>query len=345
MHNPAHPSDSESPFFRPARIAAPVSDLELRLLRVFMAVVENGGFAAAEVALNKSKSAISVDISGLEARLGMRLCERGRAGFALTPEGETVRRAALALFESLERFTAEVSASASRLTGRVTLAVIDNIGSIAAAPMIAAIRGYRQRHPAVQLSIQSGSASEVERAVLDRTAQVGLSVLPRVVPELEAQELFVEDQLLYCGRAHPLFDVADADLTPHVIAEHPVTSFTLNDPSPRSLAPGAQADNLDCLILVVLAGVDLGFLPPHYARRWAEAGELRLIRPDLYRRQSHFYLMSLKAANAAPVTRELHGALAQAFAAHPVTDEAFLSCGLKQASAQQDLTGRAGSAV
>ena len=338
-------SPTAGPVFRPARIAAPVSDMDLRLLRVFMAVVENGGFAAAEVALNKSKSAISVDISGLEQRLGMRLCERGRAGFALTPEGETVRQAALALFESLDRFSADVSASASRLTGRVTLAVIDNIGSIAAEPMIAAIRAYRQRHPAVQLSIQSGSASDVERAVLDRTAQVGLSVLPRVVPELEAQELFVEDQLLYCGRAHPLFEAADADLTPEVIAQHPVTSFTLSDPAPRSLTRGAQADNLDCLILVVLAGVDLGFLPPHYARRWADAGELRMIRPDLYRRQSSFYLMSLKAANTAPATRELSTALAEAFAAHPVTDEAFVSYGLKQASAHQDLTGDAGPAV
>ncbi|MGA0603222.1 LysR family transcriptional regulator [Caulobacter sp. KR2-114] len=346
MHSTSRQGDAtDGPVFRPARAAAAVSDMDLRLLRVFMAVVENGGFAAAEVALNKSKSAISVDISGLEQRLGMRLCERGRAGFALTAEGETVRQAAMALFESLERFTADVSASANRLTGRVTLAVIDNIGSIAAEPMIAAIRAYRQRHPAVQLSIQSGSASEVERAVLDRTAQVGISVLPRVAPALEARELFVEDQLLYCGRAHPLFEARDAALTPEVIAQHPVTSFTLGDPAPRGLARGAQADNLDCLILVVLAGVDLGFLPPHYARRWAEAGELRLIRPDLYRRQSNFYLMSLKASNAAPVTRELIAVLGDAFAAHPVTDEAFLSCGLKQASEHRDLTGAHGPAV
>ena len=315
----------EGATFKPARAQPPMSDMDLRLLRVFMAVVENGGFAAAEVALNKSKSAISVDISGLEQRLGMRLCERGRAGFALTAEGEVVHRAALSLFEGLDRFSAEVAASASRLSGRVNLAVIDNIGSIAAEPMIAAIRAFRQRHPLVQLSIQSGSASEVERAVLDRTAQVGISVLPRLVPELEAASLFVEQQLLCCGAAHPLFTADDADLTPDRIAQHPVVSFTLSDPQLMGLTRGAQADNLDCLILVILAGVDLGFLPPHYARRWAEAGELRVIRPDLYRRQSAFYLMSLKSPNPPPVTRELSGALAEAFAAHPVEDAGFVA--------------------
>lgn len=62
----------------------------------------------------------------------------------------------------------------------------------------------------------------------------------------------------------------------------------------------------------------MGFVPPHYARRWVEAGDLRVIRPDLYRRQSTFYLMSLKSPNPAPVTRELTQALTEAFAAHPV---------------------------
>jgi DNA-binding transcriptional LysR family regulator len=310
---------------KPIRAAPPVSDMDLRLLRVFMSVVENGGFSAAEVALNKSKSAISVDISSLEQRLGMRLCERGRAGFALTNEGEVVHRAAQALFEGLDRFSAEVATTASQLSGRVNLAVIDNIGSIAAEPMIAAIRAYRERHPGVHLSIQSGSAMEVERAVLDRTAQVGLSVLPRLLPELEANALFVEDQLLYCGRSHPLFHAPDNALTPDQIAGRPVVSFAFNGAQIGGAIRGPQADNLDCLILVILAGVDMGFVPPHYARRWVEAGDLRVIRPDLYRRQSTFYLMSLKSPNPAPVTRELSQALAEAFGAHPVDGSGFVA--------------------
>ncbi|MDR3511231.1 MAG: hypothetical protein P4L73_06335 [Caulobacteraceae bacterium] len=67
----------------------------------------------------------------------------------------------------------------------------------------------------------------------------------------------------------------------------------------------AQADNLDCLVLVILAGVDLagvdlGFLPPHYARRWVEVGEMRAIRPDPHPLRSHFYPMSPRQAMLAP---------------------------------------------
>lgn len=306
------------------RPIAPVSDAELRLLRVFKAVVDNGGFAASEVALNKSKSAISVDISNLEQRFGMRLCERGRSGFALTGEGQTVYQAVSDLFEDLDRFSAQVAMASSQLFGKVTLSVIDNIGSVATEPMVAGIRDYRTQHPQVQLSIQSGSATEVERAVLDRTAQVGISVLPRLLPELETWPLFVEQQLLYCGRSHPLFALDDADLTPARISEHPVISLTTDradsNPAMKGFRRGAEADNLDCLILVILAGVDLGFMPPHYAQRWVERGELRALRPDLYDLRNTFYLVALKSARLAPISRALTDTLRQAFTAHPVDD-------------------------
>ena len=63
-----------------------LSDMDLRLLRVFRVVADCGGMAAAELELNIGSSTISRHIKDLETRLGLRLCRRGRAGFALTPE-------------------------------------------------------------------------------------------------------------------------------------------------------------------------------------------------------------------------------------------------------------------
>jgi DNA-binding transcriptional LysR family regulator len=166
----------------------------------------------------------------------------------------------------------------------------------------------------------------VERAILDRSAQVGVSILPRPAPELEARALFVEGQRLYCARSHPLFAVDDAELGPARIADYPMISLQTGEPgaegAPRGPSRGAQADNLDCLILVILAGVDLGYLPPHYARRWVEAGELRAIRPDLYGRRNTFHLVSLKAAKLSPVSRALLETFETAFDAWPVDGEA-----------------------
>ena len=60
---------------------------DLHLLAIFMTVAQCGGFAAAQVALNVSQPTISRKIGDLERGLGMRLCQRGRAGFHLTDKG------------------------------------------------------------------------------------------------------------------------------------------------------------------------------------------------------------------------------------------------------------------
>lgn len=69
-----------------------------------------GGLSVAQVALNISASTISIHLSSLEERLGMRLCERGPGGFALTEQGRQVYAAATKLSRSLEDFRAEVGA-------------------------------------------------------------------------------------------------------------------------------------------------------------------------------------------------------------------------------------------
>ena len=75
---------------RARAVLGQVSDMDLRLLQVFKAVVECGGMAAAELELNIGISTVSRHVKDLETRLGLVLCRRGRAGFALTAEGQRV---------------------------------------------------------------------------------------------------------------------------------------------------------------------------------------------------------------------------------------------------------------
>ena len=88
---------------KPASVAKPapaaplpplmrLDDVDLRLLRVFKAVADCGGMASAELELDLAMSTISRHVKELETRLGLVLCRRGRAGFALTPEATALRR-------------------------------------------------------------------------------------------------------------------------------------------------------------------------------------------------------------------------------------------------------------
>ncbi|MFG1292265.1 LysR substrate-binding domain-containing protein [Xanthobacter versatilis] len=65
-------------------------DLELDLLRAFVAVAETGGFTAAAEVVGRSQSAVSQKILKLEELLGRRVFERTSRSLTLTREGETL---------------------------------------------------------------------------------------------------------------------------------------------------------------------------------------------------------------------------------------------------------------
>lgn len=287
-----------------------VSDGDLRLLRVFKTVVDHGGFSAAEVALNKSKSAISLDMSHLEQRMGTKLCVRGRAGFKLTDEGQIIYLAALQLFTDVDKFRDRVASAVRWLSGRVSILLVDNMVSVAAGPMTRAIGDFARRYPKVELKVESATPNGVEQGVLEGEADMGISVVPREVSSLEMIPLFREELRLYCARSHELTGHNLAAIAPDLVKQHRlVMPGVTEDPGFGALVAGfptgARASNIDSRILLVLSGAFLGFLPPHYAAPWVESGELIEILPDHFTTQNTFYVLFKKSSR--------HSAAAQTF--------------------------------
>ena len=96
---------------------ARISDADLRLLRIFSTIADCKGFAAAQAELNLSAASISSYIAAIEQRLGVRLCNRGRAGFALTDKGAIDLSRGAAPAGAVEEFSASAGALRGRLTG------------------------------------------------------------------------------------------------------------------------------------------------------------------------------------------------------------------------------------
>lgn len=300
-----------------------VSDADLRLLRVFRTVVERGGFSAAEVTLNKSKSAISLDISHLEQRLGAVLCIRGRGGFALTEEGQIVYLAALQLFHDLEKFRDRVATGLQRLTGKVSLLLLDNIVSIAGAPLARAFAIFGKRHPSVEIKLESASSLGVERGILEEEADIGISVIPRPLATLVMIPLFREELRLYCGRGHPLYDRDPGSLTPDEIFQHTLIEPSVaDDPDFATLIGNfvlsGQANSIDARIMMVLSGLHLGFLPPHYATPWVETGELRELAVEGFKSLNTFHAIIKKSARQTAAAQRLLQTILQEFRDIPV---------------------------
>jgi LysR family transcriptional regulator, transcriptional activator for bauABCD operon len=297
-----------------------LAETDLRLLRVFHTVAEKGGFTAAEVTLGKSKSAISADVSALETRLGLTLCQRGRGGFALTAEGVQVRDATLRLLADLDSFRDRVNVARGRLSGTLTLHVTDNIVTYGESPLVRVLGDFAERHPDVFIQVASAPASEVEQAVLDGRAAIGVSVLPRLVPTLDLMPLFEETLHLFCGARHPLFQVPANQLTPEVIGQHRVVEVSAGATGPlwpvwrEQLRFSARAGSIDARAVLLLSGAFLGFLPPDYAAPWVRQGQMRALNPERLALTNVFHVMTRRATPPGLIAEEFKAMLVAAYA-------------------------------
>lgn len=268
---------------RPRGFQGHVSEIDLRLLRVFHTVAEQGGFSAAEITLGKSKSSISLDISALETRLGLTICLRGRSGFALTDEGREVLEATRKLFVSLENFRQQINQTSGMLSGTFNLYVPDNIQTHGETPLVKAIHTFTQSHPGVFMNLHSASTKEVEVAVMTGQATAGIALYAQGQAPLGCRPLVAEASFLFCGSRHPLFHMPEEDITLDVLTSHSMVSVADAATSDRweEIRPlftyRAKADKVDARALLILSGSYMGFLPEVFAAPLVAQGLLRRI--------------------------------------------------------------------
>ena len=128
-------------------------DVDLQLLRLFVRVVECGGFSAAQGDLGLSQSSISQQMAKLETRLGYRLCSRGKGGFKVSAKGEQLLSATRTLFESIEAFRHQSNGVAGRLIGEVRLGISESVDQSVLQRVAAAIRRFRERDESVRIEL------------------------------------------------------------------------------------------------------------------------------------------------------------------------------------------------
>ena len=71
-----------------------MSRMDIRILRYFIAVAEEGNITKAAARLHVSQPALSTQLAALEDELGQRLFERGARGIELTEKGLVLKRRA-----------------------------------------------------------------------------------------------------------------------------------------------------------------------------------------------------------------------------------------------------------
>jgi DNA-binding transcriptional LysR family regulator len=289
------------------RNAISVDNADIRLIRIFIRVVEAGGLSAAQADLNLSLSTISEKISALEQRLGIALCKRGRGGFQLTESGRQVFDECQRLFGSLDQFSRKVAGLRSNLGGSLSIGLLDNIITDPGSPLAATFARLVEVAPALHLLIETKSPGELLRDVVAQKLDLVVGSFPRMALGLAYIDLYEETQNFYCGAGHPLFSLPDQSIdidrvrTYRIIgrsywAARDIKIFAIS-------APHATVSNMEAEAFLILSGCYLGYLPDHYAAQFVQTGRIRPIRPDIFSYKAKFQIATASDWKSRPTVR------------------------------------------
>lgn len=204
-----------------------LSDIDLRLIRIFCTIVDCNGFSGAQIVCNMGQSTLSTHLASLEAKLGSKLCRRGRAGFRLTPAGEETYAAAQELLASIIRFEATMDRVHRRPTARLRIGIIDSITTFDSLDLPGTLARFAAVHPEVLVELETDTPSGLQSSLLQGRRDVIVGPALQPLPRIAYSELALEEHRLYCGRDHPWFSRPDTGLTQ---ADFLQASFSVRNP-------------------------------------------------------------------------------------------------------------------
>ena len=275
-----------------------LADIDLKLLRIFKAVVDAGGFAAAESTLNISTSSISNYMGDLEKRLDMRLCTRGRAGFSVTEHGRVVYDATLELLDALDQFRDRINCSHNQLLGDLHLGIAEQLLYLPNNGLVDTLRQFHEAAPGVRLHLQTQTAEEIPAATADGSLHIGISVMQGdQPPQLEFEALYDEQMLLYCGRGHPLFGARESPKALqqlnqcNFIESSKMRSGQQFDPMMEHWHKQASTLQQEARLALLLTGKFVGYLPVHLAQQEPWSQDLYPLFPKRLGYRNSYYLI------------------------------------------------------
>jgi DNA-binding transcriptional LysR family regulator len=202
--------------------------VELRQLRYFAAIVEEGSFLRAAQRLHVSQPPLSTQIKSLEDELGVQLLERSNRGVTLTAAGAVFfeeTRAILARLEHAKRETLRA--------GRGEIGVL-SIGFVSIADygiLPPALKSFRAKLPFAEVQLHELTTDAQIRELRANRLDLGVGLGPVDEPDIEFERVLREELILAAPTGHSALN-GDG---PVELRELSKESFIV---PPRDLAPG-----------------------------------------------------------------------------------------------------------
>jgi len=257
--------------------------MHIRFLRIFCDICDLTSFSRAAEANGVSQSNASQVVHQLEERLGVKLIDRSKRPFVLTPEGQRLHEGSRVIVQRYDDLEGEVRSLHEAVAARLTVASIYSVGL---AHMSRFLRDFLAANPQADVRLEYLHPHRVYEAVDSGQADLGLVSYPEKSRTLAAIAWRTEPMVLVCHPQHPLAGRRSVPL--ELLCNEPLVAFQrglkIREEIDRVLARHGVAvkvelefDNIETIKQAIEVGAGVSLLPEPTIGRELATGALAIV--------------------------------------------------------------------
>lgn len=175
--------------------------MQIQTFKVFCDLAATKSFSKAADRNGITQSAVSQQVRAIEAQFSVKLIDRGRRVFCLTPEGEAFLASSREIVGTYDDLSTRMRELQDVVSGPLRIATIFSIGLHELPPYL---KRFRRKFPMVGVQMDYRRSAQVYAAVQENRADVGLVAYPVSRRGIVAS-IFWRDRLVaICAPSHAL---------------------------------------------------------------------------------------------------------------------------------------------
>ena len=278
---------------------------DLVTLNLVLAIAETRSITRGAEREHLALAAASKRLSDLESRLGVALFDRRARGVDLTEAGRALVRHIRTLNASLHALESEVVEFSRGIKGH--LRVVANAGAITEC-LPADLAAFARAHPGIRVSLEDQTSADVQQAVAEGRADVGIFVAPAADARLATRHyrsgtlaaVVPLDHVLARRDSVPFDALLDFDIVGlHVGAAAHETMLKTALERGRTLNARLQVRGFDAIAQLVEAGLGVAVLPATSAQRFSRLFAVKALTLDEPWAQRD-YLLATRTSDTLP---------------------------------------------
>jgi DNA-binding transcriptional LysR family regulator len=285
---------------------APAMRFDLVTLNLMLAMADTGSITRAAEREHLALAAASKRLKDLETLLGVSLFERHARGVLLTEAGRALVRHVRGLHAALHALESEVVEFSRGIKGHLRIAA--NASAIAEC-LPADLAEFSRQHPMIGISLEDMTSAEVQRAVAEGRADVGVMAPPLQEARLQVWPYREGELAAVLPRGHALA-ATEGPLSFEALLDYDIVGLPSGASvhelmrqramaQGRSLRARLQVRGFDAIAQLVDAGLGVAVLPAGVAQRFARLFDIE-VRPLAEAWARRRYLLAARQQEVLP---------------------------------------------